>query len=89
GAISIGFKPKEKYIEFFVKDSGIGVPSNKQKAIFNRFEQADFETSLTIEGSGLGLSITKSYIEMLKGEIWLESEVGRGSIFYFTLPLHN
>jgi hypothetical protein len=77
---------KDKYIEYFVKDTGIGIEKDKQQAIFGRFTQADNSLSKIYEGAGLGLSITKAYVEMLKGTIWVESEPGKGSTFYFTLP---
>jgi CheY-like chemotaxis protein len=69
-----------------VKDTGIGVPHNRQQAIFNRFEQADIEDTRAFQGSGLGLSISKAYTEMLGGKIWLTSEQGKGSTFRFTIP---
>lgn len=71
---------------FFVKDTGIGVPKNKQKAIFENFVQADIKDKMALQGNGLGLSITKAYVELLGGEIWAESDEGKGSKFYFTLP---
>ncbi|NOR74121.1 MAG: PAS domain S-box protein [Draconibacterium sp.] len=89
GSIKIGCKGKDNELEFFVKDNGIGVPKNRQKAIFNRFEQADIEDTKVYEGSGLGLAISKAYVEMLGGKIWLESEEGVGSTFYFTLPFNT
>ncbi|MBI9042771.1 response regulator [Lutibacter sp.] len=73
-------------IEFFVKDTGIGVPKNRQKAIFERFIQADIEDTNALQGAGLGLSISKAYIKMLGGKIWIESAINSGSTFYFTLP---
>jgi len=72
-----------------VKDTGIGIPKDRQKAIFDRFIQADIADKHAFQGSGLGLSISKAYVEMLGGEIWVESEEGKGSSFYFTLPYHN
>jgi CheY-like chemotaxis protein len=69
-----------------VKDTGIGIPKDRQEAIFERFVQADIADKMAYQGAGLGLSITKAYIEMLGGKIWVESEVGVGSTFYFTLP---
>lgn len=86
GSIEIGYVLKDKYIEYFVKDTGIGIEKDKQQAIFGRFTQADNSLSKIYEGAGLGLSITKAYVEMLKGTIWVESEPGKGSTFYFTLP---
>lgn len=73
-------------LEFFVKDTGIGIQENRQSAIFERFVQADIEDKMALEGSGLGLSIAKAYAEMLGGKIWVESKVGVGSQFYFTIP---
>ncbi|MFC2111218.1 PAS domain S-box protein [Bacteroidota bacterium] len=72
--------------EFYVKDQGIGIPKDRQEAIFDRFVQADIEDKDVYEGSGLGLSIAKAYVEMLGGKIWIESEEGIGSTFYFTIP---
>jgi len=78
-------RPK-KVIKFYVKDNGIGIPKNRLSAIFDRFVQADIEDSKVFEGAGLGLSITKAYVEMLGGKIWVKSEINKGSVFYFTLP---
>ncbi len=73
-------------LQFFVKDTGIGIPKERQKAIFERFIQADIGDKRAYEGAGLGLAITKAYVEMMGGKIWVESEAGKGSVFYFTLP---
>lgn len=73
-------------LEFYVKDSGIGISKDKLDAIFDRFVQADISNTRAFEGAGLGLSIAKAYVEMLGGRIWVESEPGKGSTFYFTLP---
>jgi hypothetical protein len=86
GSIEFGYEKKEKYLEFFVKDTGVGIPQNQQQIIFERFRQGSESLTRKYEGSGLGLSIAKSYVEMLGGEIWVESEEGKGSIFYFTIP---
>jgi PAS domain S-box-containing protein len=75
-----------KYLHFYVKDTGIGIPENRQEAIFERFIQADITDKMALHGAGLGLSISKAYVEMLGGNIWVESEFGKGSIFHFTLP---
>jgi len=72
---------------FFVKDTGIGIVKEKLDVVFDRFIQIDNQTSATYEGSGLGLAITKAYINLLGGDIWLESEPGKGSQFYFTIPI--
>ena len=71
---------------FFVKDTGIGVPKNRNEAIFENFIQADIDDKMALQGNGLGLSITKAYVELLEGKIWAESNEGRGAKFYFTLP---
>ena len=85
-AVSSELTSQPAEIVFFVKDTGIGIPANRQKAIFDRFVQADIEDTEARQGAGLGLSIAKSYVEMLNGRIWVESEPGKGSMFYFTLP---
>jgi CheY-like chemotaxis protein len=80
---------KPAFLKFFVKDTGIGIPKNKHQLIFDRFAQADLSLSKPYEGSGLGLSISKAYVEMLGGEIWVQSEEGKGSQFYFTIPYNH
>lgn len=77
----------KKVAEFVVKDTGRGIPENEQEIIFERFAQAD-NVSFQ-EGTGLGLSITKGLLQLLGGEIWLKSELGKGSTFYFSLPLET
>jgi len=93
GIIQVGYEIVKGYhtdfMLFFVKDTGIGIPASRQKAIFNRFVQADIGDTRAFEGSGLGLAISKSYVEMLGGKIWGESTEGNGSKFYFTLPYHK
>ena len=86
GSIEFGYEKKGEYLEFFVKDTGIGIPQKQQQIIFERFRQGSESHNRGYEGSGLGLSIAKSYVEMLGGEIWVESEEGKGSTFYFTIP---
>jgi CheY-like chemotaxis protein/anti-sigma regulatory factor (Ser/Thr protein kinase) len=86
GSIEFGYEKKGEYLEFFVKDTGIGIPENQKELIFERFRQGSESYNRNYEGSGLGLSISKSYVEMLGGRIWMESEEGKGSIFYFTIP---
>lgn len=87
GFIELGYELKGDYIEYHVKDTGIGIEKDKQQTIFGRFTQADNSLSKIYEGSGLGLSITKAYVEMLGGTIWVESEPGEGSTFYFTIAV--
>jgi signal transduction histidine kinase/Tfp pilus assembly protein PilF len=90
GSIELGYDlnmdNKPSQLKFYVKDTGIGIPKDRQKAIFDRFIQADISDKMAFQGAGLGLSISKAYVEMLGGKIWVESEVCKGSIFYFTLP---
>ena len=87
GSIEICYMQKGDFIEYSVKDTGIGIEKDKQHSIFGRFTQADNSLSKIYEGSGIGLSISKAYVEMLGGTIWVESEPGIGSTFYFTIPL--
>ncbi len=71
-------------IRFSVADRGVGIPSEAQERIFNMFEQADSTTTKNYGGTGLGLSISKRLVQMMSGDIWVQSEPGRGSTFYFT-----
>ena len=86
GSISIGLETKGGFIEFYVRDTGIGIPEDRMEAIFDRFVQADIEDKDVYEGSGLGLTITKAYVEMLQGNIWVTSQIGKGSEFTFIIP---
>jgi hypothetical protein len=86
GTISFGCERKREFLEFFVKDSGIGISKSQQLLIFDRFKQVNGSTRLSHEGSGLGLAISKAYIEMLGGKIRIKSKEGNGSTFTFTLP---
>lgn len=86
GSIEIGCDRKDDYIEFYVKDSGIGIDKDRQEAIFERFIQADIADNHAYQGAGLGLSISKAYVEMLGGKIWVKSRKGSGSTFFFNIP---
>ena len=86
GEAIITNNPQETFLRFFVKDTGVGIPGDKQEVIFERFIQADISDSKALQGTGLGLAISKAYVEMLGGKIWVESKEGKGSIFYFTIP---
>jgi len=87
GTIRFGYTTQKQQIVFFVEDTGIGISKEKSSTIFERFIRGDHEMSAKYEGAGLGLSIVKAYIDMLGGKIWVDSEIGIGSKFYFTLPL--
>ncbi|MEI6277587.1 MAG: ATP-binding protein, partial [Prolixibacteraceae bacterium] len=86
GSIELGCARKGDFIEFYLRDTGVGILFEQQQLIFERFRQASESLAREYEGAGLGLAISKEYVEMLGGRIWLESELGRGSVFYFTLP---
>jgi CheY-like chemotaxis protein len=86
GGIMIGYNAKRNGIEFFVKDSGEGIAPEMLDKIFEPFRQGEEILSRKYHGSGLGLAIAKSYAELLGGYMWVESEPGTGTTFYFTLP---
>ncbi|NPA67915.1 MAG: hypothetical protein GXO50_04830 [Chlorobi bacterium] len=71
---------------FSVKDSGIGIPVSEQKLIFERFRQSEESSEKKYGGTGLGLAIARACTNLLNGTIWVESEKGKGSVFYFTIP---
>jgi len=87
GSITWGCNIGNGKLNFFVSDTGTGIPNDRLKAIFDRFVHADLKHNRPHEGSGLGLSIAKAYAEMMGGEILVESESGKGSTFYLELPL--
>ena len=86
GSIEFGYSRHEETLEFYVSDTGIGIPEDQKIKIFDRFYQVDSRESREHEGTGLGLSLSKSYVEFLGGKIWVESEIGKGSSFYVTVP---
>ena len=86
GSIEFGYEKRKEYLEFYVKDTGIGVHKDQKEIIFERFRQGSDSINRGYEGCGLGLSISKSYVEMLGGEIWVESDEMKGSKFCFTIP---
>jgi PAS domain S-box-containing protein len=87
GLINMQVKRVGDMIEFEVRDTGIGIPHDRHQAVFERFIQAEVADKMARQGAGLGLSITKAYVEMLGGAITLESEPGKGSVFTFTIPV--
>jgi len=89
GSVTFGYTVVDegKTLKFHVKDTGIGIPKDKHELIFQRFRQADNSTTNKYGGTGLGLTICKSLVELMGGQIWVESELGKGANFYFTLPL--
>lgn len=86
GTIEFGCTMENSSYKFFVKDTGPGISKANTEIIFERFRQGDVSWSDKSEGVGLGLSISKAYVELLGGKIYVDSEVGKGSIFYFNLP---
>ncbi|UQD56687.1 response regulator [Flavobacterium sp. K5-23] len=96
GSIEFGYVLKKNSIpdssfnlEFYIKDTGIGISKDRQEAIFERFIQAEIVDRMAREGAGLGLTISRAYVAMLGGTIWTESEEGKGSTFYFTIPYNS
>jgi len=85
GHINFGYTHKGSTLEFYVEDSGIGISPEMHDEIFQRFRQVECSNERQFGGSGLGLSISKAYVELLGGRIWLKSELNKGSIFYFTI----
>jgi PAS domain S-box-containing protein len=86
GVVDFGYLLKGKTIEFYVRDTGIGIPPEYHSRIFDRFYQVDSAVSRQYSGAGLGLSICKGYVELLGGTIDVESESGKGTIFKFNIP---
>ncbi|MCK9617049.1 MAG: response regulator [Lentimicrobiaceae bacterium] len=86
GKIEFGYTLQNNIIQFFVKDTGIGIAKESREVIFDRFRQADDSFTRKFGGTGLGLTISKNLLKLMGGDIWVQSEVGKGSDFYFTLP---
>ena len=90
GYVKFGYKIITKVelneIEFFVKDTGIGIQPEYQEIIFEHFRQANKEIQQSFGGTGLGIAISKAFVELLGGKIWVQSEIKKGSTFYFTIP---
>ena len=89
GFIRVEVQADEEFVTISVADSGIGIPQEKLPKIFEAFTQVDSSPSRKYGGTGLGLTISKSFVELHGGRIWAESEVGKGSTFYITLPIQG
>lgn len=89
GNVEFGYRVNDENREllFFVSDTGIGIPKDKQEIIFHRFRQAYTDITKQYGGTGLGLAICKSLVELMGGKIWVDSEPGKGSTFYFSIPM--
>lgn len=86
GEISFGYHLKDEFLEFFVKDSGIGIAKEDQQIIFERFGQAANQKYKVNTGTGLGIPIAKGFVELFEGKMWLKSEVNQGTTFFFKIP---
>lgn len=89
GRIEYGYVIRNADIEFFIRDTGIGIPKDKSEVIFARFQQADDSLSRQYGGAGLGLPIAKAYVDLMGGQMWFNSEVGKGTEFFFTIPFNT
>ena len=89
GSITVSARARQQDVVFAVRDTGIGIAPNDQKRIFDDFQQADGSTRRAHEGAGLGLAISKRFVELHGGRIWLRSDVGVGSTFYFSIPIEH
>jgi len=87
GSVSVEVKMIEEILHFSISDTGIGIPLNQQATIFERFIQAEQNSKMNFGGTGLGLAISKNLIQLLDGTIRVQSEVGKGSTFYFEIPV--
>jgi len=87
GSVRLGYIIHGKDVEFFVKDTGIGISRESLDVVFDNFTKEDQGPQKLTEGSGLGLSIARGMIELLGGSITVDSEIGKGSVFSFTIPL--
>jgi len=87
GTIEFGYKEKDEVLEFFVRDTGIGIDADKHQLIFESFRQIDMSDARRYGGLGIGLSICHGLVTLMGGNIWLDSEPAKGSTFYFSIPL--
>lgn len=90
GSIELGYKLKNPgTLLFYVTDTGIGVPDESKKVIFEQFRQVDYEHTREFEGAGLGLTLAKGMVELMGGDIWVDSEPEKGSTFFFTINIEE
>jgi signal transduction histidine kinase len=89
GGVEFGYQLVENKIQFFVKDTGIGIESDFLERIFIKFAQADTQIQAKYGGTGLGIPISQGFVQLLGGELWVESTLNEGSTFYFTIPYHH
>ena len=87
GRVAVWVEQQGENLLYRVSDTGIGIPKNELENIFNEFQQVDMAMTREFAGTGLGLNITKKFVEMHGGRIWVESELGKGSTFFFSIPL--
>lgn len=87
GYVDIGVQIKKDKLQFYVKDTGLGIKEEDREKIFDKFNQSNSHSETLYDGTGLGLAISKAYTELMGGEIRVKSELHKGSTFYFTLPL--
>ena len=83
GTINFGFVKKRDTVQFYVRDTGIGISPKRSSSIFLRFDKGD----KFVEGSGLGLPICRMLVEKMGGQVWVQSKLGKGSTFFFSLPI--
>ena len=87
GKIELGCHKSDDYYTFYVKDSGIGLQVENHQIIFDRFMKIDNNKQHLYRGTGIGLYLSKQLVEMFGGKIWLESQLGKGACFHFTIPV--
>lgn len=88
GRVEFGYSAYDSTLLFFVKDTGIGISEEKKEIIFERFMQGSMSYNRDYEGAGLGLTISKAFVELFGGKIWLDSELNKGTTFWFDIPLN-
>jgi signal transduction histidine kinase len=88
GQINVSARKEDSHALIAVRDTGIGIAPEDQAAVFEEFRQVGHDYTRKQEGTGLGLALTRKFVELHGGKIWVESEPGEGSTFTFTIPLH-